>query len=390
MNLSVLLVLFALFPYSPHPDSIIRGVYINAYQAGNKNYLERIFAQADSGLINTIVVDFKSDYGFLSYASDLELAKKHWAIKPYIDLDYLVKQASLHNVKLIARVVCFRDNYLSQNNKFAIFDDSGEVWYDNKEIAWINPYLERVRDYLLEVTKELVDRGITSIAYDYIRFPCDGEVWRIRLTGVTGPRYKPIIQFLKQVREEVDIEIGVCVFGFAVWQHLKPEGQDIERMADYIDILYPMLYPSHFGWNFRRAINDYWRNYWIYFDSVQEALNKMPEPIKVIPFVQGFELRADTFNSDYVFSQIHGTLAAEADGFIIWHAGGNYTTSWPALSWARNSVLRQSALMFRDNRMKVRGRQYQISDPQQLLAPERTPERTPTIPPIHNQTDIQP
>ncbi|MCK4673794.1 hypothetical protein KAT67_07410, partial [candidate division WOR-3 bacterium] len=69
MNLCVILALSQLF-YS-NPDSIIRGVYINPYQANNKDYLEKIFIRADSGLINAIVVDFKSDYGFLTYASNI-------------------------------------------------------------------------------------------------------------------------------------------------------------------------------------------------------------------------------------------------------------------------------------------------------------------------------
>ncbi|UCG92371.1 MAG: hypothetical protein JSV97_01270 [candidate division WOR-3 bacterium] len=365
MNLCVLLVLFETLTFSPHPDSTIRGVYINPYQAGNKEYLNRVFAKADSGLINTIVVDFKSDYGFLAYASNVALAKKLWAIKRFIDIDNVIERAARHNVKLVARIVCFRDDYLSQDKKYAILDDSGEIWYDNKGIAWTNPYQEKVGDYLIDITKELVERGITSVAYDYIRFPSDGEVWRIRLTKVMGKRYEPIITFLKKVRNAVDVEIGVCVFGFAVWQQLKAEGQDIEKMADYIDVLYPMLYPSHFGWNFKREVNEYWRNYWIYFDSVQEAFDKLPGYIKVVPFVQGFEFGADTFNSDYVFSQIHGASAAHAHGFIVWHAGGDYTISWPALSWAHNAVLKQSALMSLNSRMKARGQRYQLPNPHQ-------------------------
>ncbi|GAH93110.1 unnamed protein product, partial [marine sediment metagenome] len=93
MNLCVILALSQIF-YT-NPDSIIRGIYINPYQANNKNYLEKIFVKADSGLINAIVVDFKSDYGFLSYASNIELAQKIGAIKRYIDVDYLIKNAAL-------------------------------------------------------------------------------------------------------------------------------------------------------------------------------------------------------------------------------------------------------------------------------------------------------
>jgi len=379
MNLSVLIVLCITF--SDSPDSLVRGIYINPYQAANKDYLERIFIKADSGLINTIVVDFKSDYGFLSYASDIKLAREIDAIKRYIDVDYLIENAQSHNLKLVARIVCFRDNYLAFHKNYGIRDDSGKVWRDNKGLAWTNPYNKKVREYLLEVAKDVVECGIQSIAFDYIRFPTDGDVGRIRLTHVKGPRHSPITTFLKMVKDEMgdEVEIGACVFGFSVWHRMQAEGQDIEKMGEYIDVLYPMLYPSHFGWSFKRGETDYWRNYWIYFDSVREAKQKLSSSVKIMPFVQGFDLLAERFDCDYVFAQIHGALSAGTDGFLIWHAGGDYSISWRALSWARNSILRRSVQSYLNNRMREEGRRYRGRALEQLLIQEKARERNPTI-----------
>ncbi len=390
MNLYVILALLKIFYLDP--DSVARGVYINPFQAHNKEYLKDIFTMADSGLINTIVVDFKSDYGFLSYASNIELARKIDAIKRYIDVDYLIKEAAIRGVKLVARVVCFRDDYLAQYNDCGIYDDSGEVWLDKKGLAWINPYKEEVREYLLEITKEIVDLGIRSIAFDYIRFPTDGSVERIRLTNVDGPRCLPISKFLELIRNEIgdDVEIGVCVFGFAVWYYLKSEGQDIEEMAEYIDVLYPMLYPSHFHWNFRREENEYWRNYWIYFDSVKEAKEKLPLHIKIIPFVQGFDLFVEDYDGEYIFSQIDGALSAFADGFVIWNARGDYAICSSPLLWAHNLVLKQSVQMCQDIRMKEEGLRYQDRIHPQLLALGKIRKISLTTPRTHNRTDILP
>jgi hypothetical protein len=374
MNLCVILALCVTF--SDNPESFIRGVYMNPYQAANKGYLEKIFIKADSGLINAIVVDFKSDYGFLSYASELALAKEINAIKRYIDVEYLIENAELHDLKLIARIVCFRDNYLAFHKNYGMRDDSGNVWCDNKGLAWTNPYSKQVRKYLLEVTKDVVRRGITSIAFDYIRFPTDGDVERIRLTEVKGPRYGAICEFLRMVKDEIgdEAEIGVCVFGFSVWHRMKREGQDINKMAEHIDILYPMLYPSHFGRSFKRWESEYWRNYWIYFDSVKEAGTKLPPHVKVIPFVQGFDFLAENFNSDYVFAQIHGAAAARADGFLIWHAGGDYSLSWSAFSWARNLILKQSIQRKLHDRMREEGRRYQGKSSEEILIEEKVLE----------------
>jgi hypothetical protein len=357
MILYVTLVLWA--QCYPETDSTVRGVYINPYQANQEEYLQAIFEQADSGLINAIVVDFKSDYGFLAYGSDLELAKKINSIKKHFDASYLVENAAKHNLKLIARIVCFRDNYLARHKKSGIRNDSGELWLDNKGMSWTNPYDEKVHDYLIAITKEIVEKGIESIAYDYIRFPTDGEVWRIRLTKVKGSRVDAIARFLKRAREEVDAEIGICVFGFSVWRSLISEGQDLERLGEHIDVLYPMLYPSHFSRDFRNEETEMWRNYWIYFDSVNEAFAKLPNTVKVIPFVQGFEYRAQNYDASYVFTQINGALQAGADGFMIWNARSDYSACWRALAWARNSILKRFAQMSQDNHKRAKGRRYQ-------------------------------
>jgi hypothetical protein len=338
------------------PDSIIRGIYINPYQANRNEYWEEVFSMADSGLINTVVVDFKSDYGFLTYGSNLELAGKINAIKTHFDITSLVENAAKHNLKLIARIVCFRDNYLARHKKLGIRNDSGEIWLDYKNMAWTNPYHQEVQDYLLAIAKEIVAHGVRAVAFDYVRFPTDGDVARIRLTKVKGSRVDAIAGFLERARQDIEAEIGICVFGFSVWHPLRAEGQDIERLGEFIDVLYPMLYPSHFGRDFKNEETENWRNYWIYFDSVREAFERLSGSVRVVPFVQGFEYRAKTYDAGYVFSQLNGVMSARGDGFIIWNARSDYSICWRALEWARNSTLMRYAQTCRDIRMRAKAR----------------------------------
>jgi hypothetical protein len=372
------------------PDSIVRGVYINPYQACKRSYLEKIFARADSGYINAIVVDLKSDYGYLCYASEVPLAQEMNAVKRYVDIRALVDSCRAHGVKLIARVVCFRDNYLAQHEDCGIRDSAGAVWFDKTGTAWVNPYVEQVHDYLARVVEELVKLGVRSFAFDYIRFPTDGNVESIKLENVTGPRSEPIINFLKKVRKKVDAEIGICIFGYAVWRDLRSEGQDIAKLGDHIDVVYPMLYPSHFPAGFKNEENEYWRNYWIYFDSVNEAFKKTSLDVRVVAFVQGFDLFADEFNDAYVFSQISGALGADADGILIWHAACNYSTSWRPLRWARNLTLTRYAQKFPGIRMRELLHQYQDRAPEISLSQAQTRTTTRTSPVPDTLIDIPP
>ncbi|MBN2619840.1 hypothetical protein JXB22_02025 [candidate division WOR-3 bacterium] len=358
MNLCVILALFSIYS---HPDSLIRGVYINCYQASKQEYLDVIFEKADSNMINAIVVDLKSDYGFLCYDSKNTIARELGAIKRFVKVDYILEQAAKRGIKVIARIVCFKDDYLSAYENYAIYNDSNEVWRDYKDLAWTNPYKKEVRDYLVDVSKEIVDLGFTSLTFDYLRFPTDGPVDRMKLTNVYGSRCDPLHDLLKAVRHAVGdtIEIGACVFGFTVLHALKAEGQDIARMSEYVDVFYPMLYPSHFNASYKKGDTEYWRNYWIYYDAIYQAAEKVRPGVKIVPFVQGFDYRTEQFDETYVFAQINGALSAYADGIVIWHAGGDYATSWPSLLWARNSSLRRSAQMSLNTRMREAGQLYQ-------------------------------
>lgn len=335
---------------APDADSLIRGIYINHFQASKADYLSRIYARADSGYINAIVVDLKSDFGYLCYDSHVPLAVKLGAVKRYVNLAALVDSCRAHGIRIIARIVCYRDDYLAGYKNYGMRNAEGAVWQDKTGTAWVNPYVKGVNEYLVSIVKELDDRGVTAVALDYVRFPTDGNVGAIRLTNVKGPRHKPITTLLAMLREQTDVEIGICIFGYAVWYELKREGQEVGRISEYADAIYPMLYPSHFDPTFLNEENEYWRNYWIYYDSVQLARSKSRAATKIIPFVQGFDLYARDYGTDYISSQITGALCANADGFLIWNAASSYATSWIPLRQARSLSLIRSAQSFPDTR----------------------------------------
>lgn len=388
MNLCVILVLYTFF--SVNPDSIIRGIYLNPYQACKKSYLEKIFSYADSDYINAIVVDLKSDYGYLCYNTEVPLAMELNACKKYIDLDYLIKRCKEQNIKLIARIVCFRDNYLAWYEDCAIRDSAGEIWYDKTGTAWVNPYNKKVRQYLTEIVEELIKKGVNSFAFDYVRFPTDGDIARISLTDVKGARYEPIIEFFRELQEKFDAEIGVCIFGYAVWYDLKQEGQEVSKFGQVVDVVYPMLYPSHFHPSFKKEVSEYWRNYWIYFDSVEEAFRKLPKNVKVIPFVQGFDLYCEEYNDQYIFSQILGALNADADGILIWNAASNYANSLVSLAQAYSLIRYRYA----QNNLNIRRRellhQYQEIIPSLSLSLLENQKKNLTSPNPDNRSDNLP
>lgn len=316
----ILCVLIALSP--------IYGVYLNRFRASNKTFLKKIFDKADEGLINTILIDIKDDYGIISYRSKVKLANDVSAVSPSLDLDYLKEEAKKHKVKLIGRVAVFRDDRLSQFEDYAIGDkDSNSTrWVDSKNIGWVDPYNRKVWRYDVAVAKEVIEKGFDFVFFDYVRFPSDGELRRCVYSD-DKDRYKTIESFIEYAKEKLG-DFGICTFGYSIWRPLKREGQSLDVFKN-IKALGPMLYPSHFSKDFRKDRCEE-RPYYIYFDSARRLKDSLPE-VEIYPFIQGFDYLAKNFGPKYIRRQIEGALDAGADGFFIWHAAADYGSAWKAL-----------------------------------------------------------
>jgi len=317
-----------------------KGLYLSPYKIRDENLLNQLMVWADSGLINTLVVDVKTDFGFLVYNSNIPLAKKIRANRGLINLKEFVKRIKSHGLRLIARIVVFKDPYLAQYKDYGIRDiKRGGIWKDAAGNAWVDPYNEKVWEYNIEIAKEVLEAGFDEVQFDYVRFPTDGEVW-----NCLYPKYKKgkskqdaICGFLKKAREGIKKKIGVDVYGYAMWRVLLLEGQDIKRMGRYVDYICPMLYPSHFAPSFKRELNEFWRVYWIYYDSIkngQALLNKTDT--EIIPYIQGFDYKSPGFGPDYIYNQIRASLDAKAKGFFIWNIKGDYKPAFYALRWLKN------------------------------------------------------
>lgn len=318
-------------------DFVYKGLYLSPYVAHNRGYVARLLEK--SHLFNTLVVDVKFDDGFLVYPSRLPLARAIGASQNWIDLAEFVKQAKAHNLRLIARIVVFKDSYLAKHGNLGGRDaKTGALWQDEAGNNWVDPYSETVWDYNIAIANEVLAFGFDEIQFDYVRFPTDGDVWNCifyhRSNNMT--KEEAIAGFLKRARAKIPAPISVDVYGYATWRVLTLEGQDLSRMGRFVDYVCPMLYPSHFAQSFKRERDEFWRSYWIYYDSVKSAQVLLKDTnARVITYVQGFNYKSPWFGPDYIHTQILAAKDAGASGFFIWHAGGDYSTALEALKWVK-------------------------------------------------------
>lgn len=321
------------------PPSFYQGIYLNPYAATNRKYMEAILRRLDEG-VNVVVIDMKLDTGVIPYPSKVGMADRIGAVKPVIrHVDELMSKLRERRLYAIARLIVFKDRILAgyEGGRYAVVDNRGRIWTDKNGEVWVDPFCEEVWDYNLDIAVELAEIGFDEIQFDYLRFPSEGEVskcvYRYRKEG--QKKEETVFGFLRKARKRLaplGVRVGVDVFGFSAWHESLPlEGQDIELIGRYADVVYPMLYPSHFG-AFMNDLGAREREYAIVFESTKRAKERLAGTgADLVVYLQGFNWKAPEFGTEYVRNQIDAALRAGSSGWIIWHSASDYEATWEAL-----------------------------------------------------------
>lgn len=330
--------------------SYLYGIYLSAYAVRREHLIKELIKSADEGCLNAVVVDMKDDFGYLRYPSSNQIAKKIGAIRPIFQLDSFLTRMHSHNIKVIARIVCFKDERAASYSKFGVRRSGGGLWADGGGAHWMNAFEEETWGYLASVAAELERLEFDEIQLDYVRFPTDGDVFSCIFHSRKGRIKEEAIEgFLKVVKDSVSIPLSVDVFGYAAWRTLKLEGQELARIAKHVDYVCPMLYPSHFSTSFLKKYP--YRDYWVYQSSVASAYRLMGnEPTGVVAYIQGFSWRAKNFGAHYILEQMSGAAGAGAQGFIVWNASGKYAPTFKAFRMAQNLLKRTDIPSFQEIR----------------------------------------
>lgn len=349
------------------------GIYVSSYRAQGEDLDNHLQFIKDNGL-NSLVVDCKDDFGWIAYDTNLEFPKEIRAVNKRFSLEELVDKAHRQDIYVIARLVVFKDQRLYRYNDFeyAVWNGvSGQPWRylvkvevppepeeeeedaespedgeeeEEEEVPpepvykyvqneyWVDPYNPDVWSYNLAIAEELQERGVDEIQFDYIRFPSDGRLsqiqYRYRREGMTP--IDALESFLTRVRESIHIPISTDLYGFNSWHRMGNWiGQSIDVLADYVDAICPMFYPSHFPRDFMKDEPYLERGRKIYQEGTSRAAFMVGKRSIIRPYVQAFLIGAELAMgpaeySLYLTNQIEGTLAAPSSGFTLWNASNRY------------------------------------------------------------------
>ncbi|WP_067729573.1 putative glycoside hydrolase [Oceanobacillus damuensis] len=329
-----------------YPDAV-RGIYVTGNSAGSSRF-ETLLDFVDSTDLNTMVIDVKEDHGNLTFKPEEGSPYEEIAMNYISDPKGMMDTLEEKQIYPIARVVVFKDSVLAENRPDLSFTKNGEVWVNNKGEAFVNPFKKKVWEYNVEIAKMAAEMGFQEIQFDYVRFPEGFENKDEELDYSLGDyadldmnnikkRVEAVTNFVEYAREELSpygVDVSVDIFGYAATIEETPGiGQNFSRIADNVDVISSMIYPSHWTpyFGIEKPDEQPYELITEYAKVENEVLGALDIPPVSRPWLQDFEAPwlysgpTKQYGKAEVEAQIKALYENGIDEFLLWNAGNTYT-----------------------------------------------------------------
>jgi hypothetical protein len=312
-----------------------RGLYVTMDVFGTPSRFTEVitFARENAGL-NSFVVVVMDNNGRIPCEpeSDMVIPAKPAAYKHFSGLVNVLDQDGYY---LIARIVAFQDPYMARGTpEQAIRNADGSLWKDRDGRLWLNPYDKRNWEFIRDISLWACEMGFHEIQLDYVRFPDSAS--GLEKSGVLMPGHEEyesrgdaIFAFLEYMSQALDGKayLSADVFGFVtIAQDDMGIGQKLEQLADSVDFICPMVYPSHYynagiyGFQVPEA-----HPYEVVYKAMDEAIERTEGlKSKIRPWLQDFSMRIK-YGPSEVQGQIDAVYDHEIETFLVWNPANIYT-----------------------------------------------------------------
>lgn len=248
----------------------IKGLYMtgdvaNDSGAGATRLRRDIIRLAEETEVNGVVIDVK------------EVCGADYNEKRIRELLTELKEKGIWS---IARIVVFKDAsqtaahpewYLSRKDPLVVGGEcsrkrhlrspspnlqipSPTLWQDRRGGYWLDPASHEVRQYILSISKRMIDLGFDELQFDYIRFPSDGDIENAMypVWGGKTPRHAVLKDFFAFLHDNIkaykpEIMLSADLFGYVAAQREDLTiGQRLDDIGHSFDYVSFMVYPSHY------------------------------------------------------------------------------------------------------------------------------------------------
>ncbi|MFC4812295.1 putative glycoside hydrolase [Paenibacillus sp. GCM10023250] len=320
----------------------VKGIYVTAYSAGGSR-LDSLLKLLDDTELNSMVIDVKDDSGYITYPTTNPDLLKYGKPQKFIrDLPALMAKLKQHGVYPIGRVVVFKDTMLAkQHPELSFRRKDGSVWSNGKGDGFVNAYRKEAWDYNIAVAKEAAKAGFKEIQFDYVRFPegFEKKADSLVFDKTKDSRVDTISAFVKYAKAQLEplgVRVSVDIFGYAASvPAAEGIGQDFVKISKNVDVISPMIYPSHYGTGWFGVKDPDTSPYATIKGAMKDTHEKL-EPLGsyqpvIRPWIQDFTAswlgkgHYIPYGKAQVDAQIKALRESGVGEYLLWNASNRYT-----------------------------------------------------------------
>ncbi|HPJ20722.1 MAG TPA: putative glycoside hydrolase [Clostridia bacterium] len=333
---------------------VVRGIYLSESHISNRTRFDNWLKLAEETQINTFVINVKNDSGYLVYDSQNETAKAAGAIAPAFNVKALTDELHANGIYAIARIVCFKDDVMGEfNSDWALKKTDGTNYREitnSGSTTWMDISNVAAGEYIVEIAREVLEKGFDEVQFDYIRFPGNGH--GIDYSYLTEPREFYVERFINYASTELsEYILSADIFGITCIESYDAGGigQSLSVFSQNVDVISPMIYPSHYANSSNSTMGNgvgsmingtlYEKPdldpYGVVYDTLALATSKMNkiENFKATmrPYIQGFTASYlpngywAEYDAEKFQLQMQAVYDAGYDSWIIWDSSPSYT-----------------------------------------------------------------
>lgn len=165
-------------PAEPDPDATGSWgeIPLSALDGGQQTLRDALQALSQAGA-DHVLLTLKDERGYIYYDSKVELAVTAGAVRGTADIPAFVQLCGEYGLVPCVRLQAFCDPVAAYADRDAavFYQRQGVLWLDTAQDLggkpWLNPYSLTARQYLVDLSKELVGLGVRDILFSGVHFP---------------------------------------------------------------------------------------------------------------------------------------------------------------------------------------------------------------------------
>jgi hypothetical protein len=322
------------FDISMEPFAL-RALRVHERVAGDPGAFDALLRMIEGTAVNGLVFDTKIEDGQVVHDVDVPLARESGAIVAHYDPADVLQQVRARGLYAVTRIVTFQDPVVAPYRpEWAVHDaNTGDLWRSNAGFTWLDPTSRDTWEYPIALGVAACRMGFDEIQFDYVRFPGDGPTGAAVYSA--GPvdedaKVATITAFLEAARTRIHAAgcaVSADIFGIVV-STTNPQGigQRVEDLSWVVDVLSPMIYPSHYGpgWLGLDNPNDHPDR--VVTQAIEAGMPRLEGGAYMRPWLQAFFWNAQQVRESIDAAERAGT------GWMLWNAVSNYERSYLPLS----------------------------------------------------------